>query len=393
MHKSKWANINRMTALAGVMFTGLMCGPVNATDVTIEELRGILVRAADISAKIRPSQYPLRESLESLPYETLEVLQNNMGDVTAFSDSIDRLEAAMQSASSPSSQSAELVSFAAVTTSDINRGDNDPLDPPKPAYPESGGSYQIFTDTLSGLGALSDSDGDGRLNDERCGADYEADLQIALAFNGSLAAVTAGCDALPPGAKELCHLGSVAFAVIVHGFEIAATQCELQDALVDSAEIEAAFENTVILYDKLSGVDDKLSGVESTVNNTNSRAIGINEKIQFMLVMLGNHVIDADEKFASHDADIKNALNVHGTNITNTLNTHDTNISNSVSTHDNNMNVLLANIQNDINTNTGLLQTVIDQQLEVIRLLHTPQGVRSSQVPACRGSGCDFPEK
>lgn len=53
---------------------------------------------------------------------------------------------------------------------------------------------------------------------------------------------------------------------------------------------------------------------------------------------------------------------------------------------------LLLGIQESIDA----LQKDIDQlkewQLEVLRLLHTPQGLRDTDVPACEGEACDFPE-
>jgi len=48
--------------------------------------------------------------------------------------------------------------------------------------------------------------------------------------------------------------------------------------------------------------------------------------------------------------------------------------------------------QHDSDVKDGLLQNY-ETTLEAIRVLHTPEGRRSSEVPACDGGPCDYPEK
>ena len=143
---------------------------------------------------------------------------------------------------------------AGATTPRVIVGTNSASFPPP--YP-TGGTYSAFTATLSGLGALSDSNGDGLLNDERCSANHEAGIQLALAIE-KVAAATAQalCDSLVVILGEgtnapFCIAAGVANLALA-ATEIAESQCSLQDALVDSAEVEAAFENTRILVDALT---------------------------------------------------------------------------------------------------------------------------------------------
>ena len=53
---------------------------------------------------------------------------------------------------------------------------------------------------------------------------------------------------------------------------------------------------------------------------------------------------------------------------------------------------LLTRIEEKIDVLDERLDTIEERQLEEIRLLHTPQGRRSTTVPACEGQGCEFPE-
>lgn len=53
---------------------------------------------------------------------------------------------------------------------------------------------------------------------------------------------------------------------------------------------------------------------------------------------------------------------------------------------------LLAKIQLSIDDLQADVDVITERQLEEIRLLHTPQGRRATDVPACGGAACDYPE-
>lgn len=40
----------------------------------------------------------------------------------------------------------------------------------------------------------------------------------------------------------------------------------------------------------------------------------------------------------------------------------------------------------------AMLETILDRQLEILRLLNTPHGRRHTDVPACGGEACEYPE-
>ena len=137
------------------------------------------------------------------------------------------------------------------------RSDGEFLEPFPPAYPE-GDDYDLFTATLDDLGLLADSDDEGdALNDERCDSNGEATQQLVIATINAIATLEFGCAALPPAAEDICF-GVLAVNEIARtAAEINIAQCALQDALVDGAEIEAAFENTVKLINLSSKVYEK----------------------------------------------------------------------------------------------------------------------------------------
>ncbi len=125
-----------------------------------------------------------------------------------------------------------------------------------PGYP-SGPNYDVFTATLPILGAISDSDGDGQLNDERCTDQYEAGLQIGLAVAAVANSIAQGACAIagadPTGIATAiaCAISTTTSNVQV-AIEIAIAQCDFQSGAVDSAELQAAYENSRILVQALT---------------------------------------------------------------------------------------------------------------------------------------------
>jgi hypothetical protein len=114
----------------------------------------------------------------------------------------------------------------------------------QPNFP-TGPAYETFTATLPGLGLLLDTDGDGAVNDEWCDSDGEARLAIVGATFRTLVAAGTLCGALPPaGPKEACFAVLTVVAAALEAEATVIAQCSLQDALVDGAVLEAAYENT-----------------------------------------------------------------------------------------------------------------------------------------------------
>ncbi len=169
-----------------------------------------------------------------------------------------------------------------------------------PQYP-SGSTYEAFVATLggSGLGALSDSNGDGHLNDERCSDDFEAGVGIASAVAGATLAIFESiCEVIPSPGKEVCYGAKI----VASAFDVATTtveaQCSYQDGAVDSAEIQAGYQNTRAIFENLSAHD----------------------------VNLQTHAADIKSRLATHDTEIKAGLSLHDTTSKAALGTHDADI-------------------------------------------------------------------
>ena len=257
-----------------------------------------------------------------------------------------------------------------------------------PAYP-SGQDYDAFTATLPGLGFLNDSPDVGTetgtaLNDERCDTNGEARAQIALAaLKVSAEAANAICNSTPSPFEPAACLPAGALNASVVASEIVLSQCSYQTALVDSAEIEAAFENSVELIGTVNNVD---AIINDETNFTDDAELAAHDgDIKSAVV---THDTDIKTAVSSHDTDIKNAVATHDTDIKNVVSQHDTDVKTALATHDGDVKALLATLQAGVDANAARLDLLLARQLEVVRLLHTPQGRRSTDIPACDGSPC-----
>lgn len=137
--------------------------------------------------------------------------------------------------------------------------------PYPPDYP-SGLGYDAFVASLFGLGLLADTNGDGKTNDERCAANGVAAANITLTgLTETSIALQAACDSITVILGE----GSNLPACIAAGIANAATeanetvlrQCDYQDGNVDSAELEAAYENSRDIIARLESIEGKLDFV------------------------------------------------------------------------------------------------------------------------------------
>jgi hypothetical protein len=142
----------------------------------------------------------------------------------------------------------------------LAKADGEFLEPFPPDYPTGG----VYT-TVRGL--IIGGPGD---NTTRCSADLEAGQLSAVGIAQAAQAVAQlVCDAAPPGSEVGACFPVTAVNLALAAAEFQAGACALQDGLIDSAEIEAGFENTVKLID----LNTKLYETQLEVNLLNCTAV------------------------------------------------------------------------------------------------------------------------
>ena len=204
--------------------------------------------------------------------------------------------------------------------------------------------------------------------DDRCTGEgleiYESALYGALqaVAIAEAACSVAGCDptgifvCLPVcGATEIVKLAVLTLKQPIDW-------CAAHGAGVDSAEIEAVYENSLLILDEADA----------------------------LAAALAAHDANIDGDLAAHDANIDGDLATHHANISSQLATHDADLKLQLATHDADIKALLANIQGTVDENQRLIKVFMSRQLEVLRLLITPNGQReiNADVLTCTGDDC-----
>ncbi len=155
-----------------------------------------------------------------------------------------------------------------------------------PAYPDpTDTAWQNLVNPLITFGAFSPTDY-ASVSPQQCGLTVEANLsQVSSALQGTVLAASAVCSALPPIASNVCWGANAAFSIAsAVSFGLFA-DCSEQDGLVNAAEINAGFHNTVTIYNTLKGVDTHLTNV--------------NDQITTEFTNLDTHVTNVDNHIAA----------------------------------------------------------------------------------------------
>jgi hypothetical protein len=136
-------------------------------------------------------------------------------------------------------------------------------------------------------------------------------------------------------------------------------ECDAHIGNVDSAEIEAAYENSLVLLGNVEHVHDDLEDLDGDLADHDSF-------LDFVGSVLVDHVnafiphndalIMHDTHLTTHDTNIDGDLATHDTHLT----THDANIDGDLATHDTHLTTHDTNIDNDLAAHDMAIQDLLD---------------------------------
>ena len=160
------------------------------------------------------------------------------------------------------------------------------------------------------------------------------------------------------------------------------------DAGVDSAEIEGSYERLGHIHWDLTAHDSDVSNQLSAHDADISSELATHD--QELRSQLTTHDADVQSQLATHDQELKSQLATHDAVISSQLATHDVDLKSQLATHDADIETLLENLQGTADENQRLIKIYMSRQLEVMRLLITPTGLReiNEDVLTCTGHDC-----
>ena len=346
MKKGKISNITNFFLTKCLFISSLILilfsAPVTAEGAdpyTAAELRQamvIIMESIENAAGLEPHASKLISELSDEEVETIYgPIENKEQIIEAAQQIIDRIELAEEAGLSEGLAPTTL--SLAVTTAF------------PPNYP-SGVDYAFLL-----LLGLIDSP------DDRCdGQGYENYKAVLVGAEkalliGDAACTVAGCDPTGIACASVC----ISVEATKLGFltaRLPIDACDAQGGDVDSAEIEAAYENGVSSLANDASIDGDL-----TTHDTQ------------MKQQLTTHDTQMKQQLTTHDTQMKQQLTTHDTQMKQQLSTHDSDIKQQISDHDAAMNQRFSDLEAAMNQRFGQ----VDAQLqEIIKLLKTPQGKR-----------------
>jgi hypothetical protein len=225
-----------------------------------------------------------------------------------------------------------------------------------PAFPDpTSTDWQLFINPLITFGAFSPTDY-ASVSRQACGLKVETNLQqVTVAFTGAVAVGSAVCGALPPIASNVCW-GVVAVGAAVNATSAGLySDCLEQDGLVNAAEIDAGFHNTVTIYNALKSAN---TDIDTRISNLSTQLTNVNTQITGEFSALDTHVTNVD----NHVATEFGALDAH-------------------------LVTLVSQLKDQISEGTALLGADLKQ---VMKLELTPDGqkVINPLILTCTGTNC-----
>jgi hypothetical protein len=218
-----------------------------------------------------------------------------------------------------------------------------------PAYPNSTNTdWRNLVSPLIADGAFSAPNGFSDVFPRACDLGYESKLsQISSTLQGTILAVSAICNALPFGGN-ICWAADAGFSLAAAtSFELF-SDCQQQDRLVNAAEVDAGFHNTVTIFNAL---DKGLTTLGAQVTTD--------------FTALSTQLTNANAQISSEFT----ALDTHLTNV------------------DNHIAAQFTALANQITQATALLKAELNQ---VMKLQLTPDGLKAINpaILACTGTNC-----
>jgi hypothetical protein len=273
--------------------------------------------------------------------------------------------------------------------------DNSPGAACTPAYPDpTNTAWQIVIDDLNGINAFSPSDYNS-VKSQQCGLTVEMGLQrTTVTFQSLLNSLSPICSIIPAPLNAACYIPLTAVAVTDSVSQSLYSDCLEQDGLVNAAEIDAGFHNTVTIYNKLGAaqtdIDNRFGSLSSSVSNVSTQVTGTSSQLTALSTQLTN------------------ATNTIDGHTDSTVSTAATNINNHTDSDINALTTIVTtgfnNLSGQLGSATNLLVAYLQQ---VMKLDLTPEGQRQlipailtcdgtaahpcpKPLAACQTTGCSW---
>lgn len=177
-----------------------------------------------------------------------------------------------------------------------------------PAYPDpTNTAWQSLVNPLITFGAFSPTDYPD-VAGQVCSLTVNSNLStVVSALQGTVEALTPACSIIPPIVNAACWGPAIALAAADATSQGLFSDCTTQNGYVGAAETDAAFHNTVTIYDSLNSVNNQITG---EFNNLSTQVSGVSSQV----TTVSNNITN---DFAALNANLTAYFNALTTQLTN----------------------------------------------------------------------------
>jgi len=243
-----------------------------------------------------------------------------------------------------------------------------------PSYPDpSNTAWQAMVNGLITFGAFSPDDF-ADVSSQQCNLTVESNLAITSnSLLAGLEAATDGCSALndvPAPATAACF-GPLALTLVPAAYAASTLYnlCQEQDGNVNAAEIDAAFHNTVTIYDKLGQAIGGINTIQTDISSVTTDILGldttVNNDYSHLTTDFTNLTTTLNSDYTNLNTSISNAVS----NIDNTVNNDFTTVNNNINATATQIGVEIVNSTTTITNEINSATTQITNQLTTFQNL------------------------
>lgn len=258
-----------------------------------------------------------------------------------------------------------------------------------PAYPDpNDGAWQImvaplesYTD-VNGVPAFSPND-NADVSSQGCSLDAETVLQqINVILSGIVNSASPVCNIIPAPINAACWGPVAAIESVNSVFGGYFLDCIEQDGLVNGAKVDAAFQNTVTIYNALGSN----SGTTLAADIANSMT-GVTTDITNSVTALGTDISSSTTALAGDIGSSTVTLATDLTNVDTDVDARIATLTSQLQTDYSTLNAQITALAAQLTQGTALLDATLRQ---IMKLQLTPSGqtVIDPPILSCTGSNC-----
>jgi len=280
---------------------------LSTNETSVSEFRQALLDLGTYLDAHTNSGSDLRRRFEAVPYDLLEAIYPHVANPRQLENAVaalkqdDAMHAAQRATAATPLAQPQAAAYPACSANTII--DTAPGTACTPAYPDpTNGAWQNLVNPLITFGAFSPSDY-ASVSSQSCSLTVASNLsQASSGLQGTVLAASAVCGIVPQPATAGCWALDAVFTLAAATSFGLFADCQSQGGNVTGAEVDAAFHNTVTIYNKVNAID---ADIDTQIVNASA---GIGTQITNVSAGIGTLITKANTDIDNNITTLQKAV-------------------------------------------------------------------------------------